>query len=87
MSQIYKPLLALAAIFAFTELANAEDDFDFMQSFDKDQDSKVSLEEFMEYLGANKEITKAFTEEQWKESGNLAFQVYDLDNNKQLDSE
>ena len=56
-----------------------------MKSFDGNSDNEISLTEFLEFLGKTQEVTEAFEGEEWKESGELAFKVYDKDTNGILD--
>ena len=61
------------------------DDFVLMSLFDGDSNGEVSEEQFLNYLGTTEEITNNFENDEWKESGKIAFQVYDNDKNGLLD--
>lgn len=58
-----------------------------MALFDGDKNGEVSEEEFFNYLASTEEITKSFENDEWIESGKIAFQVYDNDKNGHLDEE
>lgn len=86
-------LLALASLAATgvsapdsaAEGSAEEEDFDLMGFFDTNQDGKVEKEEFMNYLGSLDEIQQNFEDDSWRASGEMAFQVYDKDQNLVLD--
>ena len=50
--------------------------------FDDDENEEVSHEEFMGYLGGMEEIHEHFGgSDEWKEHGQMAFEIYDTDKN------
>lgn len=64
-----------------------QEQFNLISIFDSDQNGQVSEQEFLGYLAQIEQITSISENDEWKESGKIAFRLYDKDTDGELNSQ